>query len=352
MIFWKEVSGMIPRKLRTILSVILIFYSGSHSFAQDKGGRWTFEGNGSDIADWDREENPGVLQGTASYQSFAPLLEGTSFIFLDSADVHDFFRVEDNPDLDFDDENIGVSMWIYPMKIGDDVHYLLNKGDQYINPKTTNYALRISKQKQLEFLIRDANNQAQRVISTYTIPESQWTFVAVYYDFTAGKVYMWNAPHVDPVDTLDFHQSFFANDDPLAIGSWYTSDPATPSVKDFNGRIDDVRIGNQIQHIMSEGTTLVNQTAEDHPCHFRLMPNYPNPFNAHTMIAFDMNRSAHVSLRVYDIRGRLVTTLIEGRLSQDRHFITLHAHALATGIYYVQLCSDSFQETQKMLLMR
>lgn len=343
---------MIRGKLLAILIIYLIFSSVIHSFTQDKGGRWTFEGNGLDTADWDSEDDPGVLQGAASYQSLTPLQEGSSFLFLDSTDVHDLFRVEDSPDLDFDDENIGISMWIFPLKIGEDVHYLLNKGDQYTNPKTTNYALRISKQKKMEFLIRDANNQAQRVTSTFHVPEGQWTFIAVFYDFTAGKVYMWNESHLCPVDTLDFHHSFLSNDDPLAIGSWYTSDPATPSVKDFEGRIDDVRIGTQIQQLLSEETTPVTHTAEGCPCHFRLMPNFPNPFNAKTIISFDMHRSAHVSLRVYDMRGRLVATLIEGQLSQDRHFITLHANALATGIYYAQLCSDFFQATQKMLLMR
>lgn len=322
------------------------------SFTQDKGGRWTFEGNGLDTADWDSEDDPGVLQGTASYQSVTPLQEGSSYLFLDSAEVHNFFYIVDGPDLDFEDENIGISMWIYPMKVGDDVHYLLNKGDQYTNPKTTNYALRLSKQEKLEFLIRDANNQAQSVSSTFNISEDRWTFVAVFFNFAPGKVYMWNEPHSDPTDTLDFNQSFFSNDDPLAIGSWYTSDPAKPSVKDFEGRIDDVRIGTKIHHILSEETNVATPTVDGRPCHFRLMPNFPNPFNAKTIISFDMNRSAYVSLRIYNTGGRLIATLIEGRLSPDRHFVPLHANTLATGIYYVVLCSDSFQETQKMMLMR
>ena len=343
---------MSRRKRIYIFLIFILFISVMHAHAQDKGGRWRFNHDGLDTADWDSEDDTGVLQGAASYQSFIPLQEGSSFLFLDSTDVNDFFRVEDSPDLDFTDENIGISMWIYSTKVGDDVHYLLNKGDQYTIPKTTNYALRLSKTGKLEFLIRDVNNQAQSVSSTFDISEDQWTFVAVFFDFASGKVHFWNEPHSDAIDTLDFNYSYFSNDDPLAIGSWYTSDPAKTSVKDFEGRIDDVRIGTKIQHILNGDTNAATSPVFEHPCHFHLMPNYPNPFNADTMISFDMSRSAYVSLRIYDTGGRLIATLNEGRLSPGRHFVPFHAHALATGIYYVELCSDSFREIQKIMLMR
>jgi len=62
--------------------------------------------------------------------------------------------------IDFDNENIGISAWIYPLVIGDNVHWILNKGDQFTNPKTTNYSLRLSKSGNLEFLIRNSQNKA------------------------------------------------------------------------------------------------------------------------------------------------------------------------------------------------
>jgi len=265
-------------KLGLLLSFSFCFFVHSFLFSQGKGGRWQFENNGYDTADWDAVENNGELQGQASYCNVAPLVEGT-YLWLDSSNVHGYFKIEDSDDIDFDNENIGISAWIYPLVVGDDVHWIINKGDQYTSPKTTNYAIRISKKKKLEFLIRDENNAAQSVASTFNIPTNQWIFVAVFYDYGAGKVYMWDDSSRVPVDTLDFYQDYFSNDAPLAIGSWYTSNPSVPTEKDFEGRIDDVRIGTTIEQILPKTTGVVEKNRVLKPTCFYLEQNYPNPFN-------------------------------------------------------------------------
>ncbi|MEJ2052250.1 MAG: hypothetical protein P8Y60_20870 [Calditrichota bacterium] len=133
--------------LAIILFLSVIFTS---SFAQSKGGRWQFENNGFDTADWDNVSDDGSLQANASYSSVPPLQEGIAYLFLDTADVYDYFKVEDSNDLDFTDENIALSAWIYPLVIND-VHFLINKGRQDSNPKTTNYALRNHTGKPVDF---------------------------------------------------------------------------------------------------------------------------------------------------------------------------------------------------------
>jgi len=322
------------------------------SFSQGKGGRWRFENNGFDTADWDAVVNAGTLQGQAAYQSEIPIQEGNFYLWLDSLYVHDFFRVEDGDDLDFDNQNIGISAWIYPLKVGDDVHWIVNKGDQYPNPKTTNYALRISKQKELEFLIRDANNQAQTVASSFTIPVGQWTFVAAFYDYGTSKVYMWNDPTGGPIDTLDFNQDFFSNDDPLSIGSWYTSDPSLPSIKDFEGRIDDVRIGTEIGHIIGTDTGIYIQVGDSSPDRFQLAQNCPNPFNAQTTIVFYLNRDDRVALDIFNERGQRVGLLVDEILAQGRYIYSFDASGLPSGVYFYRLRSTQSTEVKRMLLMK
>ena len=233
-------------KYQVSLFIILIIVTTT-ACTQDKGGRWQFEDNGFDTADWDNLEDPGTLQGTATYSELNPV-EGNSFLWLDTLSVNNFFKIVDSDDLDFTDEDIGISMWIYPIVIKG-VHFLVNKGDQISVPKTTNYSLRITEGGRLEFLVRNSSH-AQKVKSSFSIPANQWTFVAAFYDYDAAKVYIWNSNILTPIDTLDFNQSFFANDDPLSIGSWYRSDPENPAHRDFNGRIDDVRISGLLENII------------------------------------------------------------------------------------------------------
>jgi len=322
------------------------------AFPQNKGGRWQFENNGLDTAEWDSMDDPGNLQGQALYRSEDPLQEGDTYLYLDTTFVHDYFLIEDSNDLDFDNENIALSAWIYPVVIGDDVHYLINKGDQYPNPKTTNYALRISKTKKLEFLIRDANNQAQTVASRFTIPENSWTFVGIFYNYTVGKVYMWNDSGSGPADTLEFHQDFFSNDAPLAIGSWYTSNPASPSVKDFEGRIDDVRIGTQISHIIDGWTSIESESHSEQPGRFQLHQNYPNPFNDQTVIAFDVDKGGDLILDILDLQGRIVTRMFRGYLESGHHHVTLNGSDMVSGYYFIRLRGSDRVDINKMILLK
>ena len=172
-------------KMKFLLYIIMILvFVTTAAWTQDKGGRWQFEDNGFDTADWDNLDDSGALQGDASYSSVDPA-EGSSYLWLDTNSVNDYFRIDDSDDLDFKDEDIGISMWIYPLLIND-VHYLINKGDQFSDTITTNYSLRISNKGSLEFLVRDST-KAQKVGSSFTIPVNQWTFVAAFYDHDGNR---------------------------------------------------------------------------------------------------------------------------------------------------------------------
>lgn len=337
--------------MKSIVILLLLLCLVSGGFSQSKGGRWEFENNGDDTAAWDLSADPGALQNQAGYASLPPLQQGGAYLWLDTTSTHNFLKVEDSDDLDFDDENVGISAWIYPVVLND-VHYLVNKGEQKKNPKTTNYSLRIAmNSNQLEFLIRDANNQAQVVASSFTISENVWNFVAAYYDFTAGKVYMWNDPAQPPVDTLDFNQSIFGNSEPLAIGSWYRDDPANPSIKDFYGRMDDVRISGRMEDIIPAASGLV-RTDDLLPETFLLHQNYPNPFNPATRIGFDIEKAGRMRLTVYNLAGQEVAVLVDRFLTAGRYQVAFDAGTLTSGVYFYRLAGGDRQQTRKMLLVR
>jgi len=78
----------------------------------------------------------------------------------------------------------------------------------------------------------------------------------------------------------------------------------------------------------------------------------PNPFNPATVIAFDIPRAAHVSLGVYDVRGRTVQKLVNGDLAAGRHEVPFKGDQLASGLYYYILDVDGVRDVGKMTLLK
>ena len=331
-------------------SLLMLFMFYNSVLAQNKGGRWQFENNGDDTAGWDTANNTGILIDSASYSEKAPLEEGAAYLWLDTLQSYNYMKIDDSDDLDYTDENIAISAFIYPVVLNT-AHFIVAKGVQNTNPKSTNYALRISKTKNLEFLIRDASNQAQTVASSFTIPLNQWTFVAAFYDFGAHKVYMWNEPVKNPVDTLEFNQSFFANDGPLAIGGWYVDNESAPSTANFKGRIDDVRISGRIEDIIP-GVNGIEHYGLKFAGSFRLNQNYPNPFNPKTDISFYLPMQTAVSLKIYNNSGRLIENRTIQALAAGEHHVFWDGRNNASGIYFYQIKTTNFIATKRMLLIK
>ena len=90
---------------------------------------------------------------------------------------------------------------------------------------------------------------------------------------------------------------------------------------------------------------------------FCLLQNFPNPFNTATRIDFYVPANGRVSLRVYDVRGRKVRTLVDRFLSRGKHFSIWNGRdglgrRVASGLYICRLTAKDFKETKKMLLLR
>jgi hypothetical protein len=83
-----------------------------------------------------------------------------------------------------------------------------------------------------------------------------------------------------------------------------------------------------------------------------LYPNYPNPFNARTTIAFDLPAAGTVTLKVYDLSGRLLATLVDQSLPAGSHKVRFNAGELASGIYFYAIRTGTYSETRKMVLLK
>jgi hypothetical protein len=85
--------------------------------------------------------------------------------------------------------------------------------------------------------------------------------------------------------------------------------------------------------------------------------SYPNPFSVSTRIPYSLKRSGVVSLAVYDASGRLVDVLYEGRARAGPNQVVWHGRdkdgrAVASGVYFCRIVTDSFTKTNKIVLLR
>lgn len=85
---------------------------------------------------------------------------------------------------------------------------------------------------------------------------------------------------------------------------------------------------------------------------YSLSQNYPNPFNPSTIISFTLARSSFVTLKIYNILGNEVTTLVNEVIPGGNHQIEFDASGLSSGVYLYTITAGDFAETKKMLLMK
>jgi len=88
------------------------------------------------------------------------------------------------------------------------------------------------------------------------------------------------------------------------------------------------------------------------PTQFHLEQNYPNPFNPVTIINFILPIEDRVSLKVFDLRGQEVATLVDGRISAGKHEIAFDASGLSSGVYFCRLKSGRLFHIKKMILQK
>ena len=98
--------------------------------------------------------------------------------------------------------------------------------------------------------------------------------------------------------------------------------------------------------------TTIDDNKIDYPNRFYLSQNYPNPFNPSTNIEFTLPKSEYVELKIYNILGKEVMTIVSNKLNQGNHTYQFDGKNLASGIYYYQLVAGDFREVKKMVLLR
>jgi hypothetical protein len=99
-------------------------------------------------------------------------------------------------------------------------------------------------------------------------------------------------------------------------------------------------------------TTEVQEHDPNLPSEFSLQQNYPNPFNPSTSIQYAIASRQFVTLKVYDILGNAVATLVNEEKPAGSYEVNFDSNGLSSGVYFYKLIAGSFSETKKMILMR
>jgi hypothetical protein len=98
--------------------------------------------------------------------------------------------------------------------------------------------------------------------------------------------------------------------------------------------------------------TGVHEHRSSAPSSFLLYQNFPNPFNPSTEIHFDLPKSAFVSLKIFDMLGREVATLVNEHKQRGTYRVTWDASGLPNGAYMYHLTAKDFVQTRKMLFIK
>ncbi|MEO8664436.1 MAG: YHYH protein [Ignavibacteria bacterium] len=96
--------------------------------------------------------------------------------------------------------------------------------------------------------------------------------------------------------------------------------------------------------------TAINNINE--PVEFNLYQNYPNPFNPETNIKFSIDKPGLTTLKVYDISGKEIASLLNEKLITGSYVVKFDAGSLSSGVYYYSLTSKNFKLTKKMILIK
>ena len=109
--------------------------------------------------------------------------------------------------------------------------------------------------------------------------------------------------------------------------------------------VDEVMVSPYIVGIENNYDTIL-------PKFFELSQNYPNPFNPTTRIKYEIPKTSFVTIKVYDVLGKQVATLVNEEKIAGNYEVDFDARRLSSGIYFYNLQTGSFVETKKMILLK
>jgi hypothetical protein len=101
-----------------------------------------------------------------------------------------------------------------------------------------------------------------------------------------------------------------------------------------------------------KGSTDVDQRENEQPSGYKLNQNYPNPFNPTTTISYHLPVGSHVVIRVFDMVGRAISTLVDGYREAGMYSVIFNAASIPSGVYFYRIHAGTFSQTKHLMVMK
>jgi hypothetical protein len=189
-----------------------------------------------------------------------------------------------------------------------------------------------SKLGTFSFEPRDAHkgHVARAIFYFYTIYKAQSS--ASFFEGMKATLLKWHSQF--PVDSSEY-----ARTNKIAV---YQSGKANPFILDTT----------LVRRVYAPSVTSVAASGAAMPAAYVLEQNYPNPFNPSTAIRFSVPEAAMVTLAVYDVLGRTVSTLIHEMKSPGQYTVHWNAAAMTSGMYFYRLEAGSYSSTRRLVVQK
>jgi len=150
-------------------------------------------------------------------------------------------------------------------------------------------------------------------------------------------------------------------------GNWYNGDVIS-GVNDGHSRVSNrnpsyyrgpqdpnhpwYHVGFRIARKYVNSITGIIKSTKEIPEEFRLYQNYPNPFNPNTVIKFSVPKEGHVSLKVFNLLGQKIKTLVDDVMTGGNYEINFSGDQISSGVLFYKLETDNITLVKKMILMK
>lgn len=254
----------------------------------------------------------------------------------------------------------------YPLHVGD--FWIYSSASGSINSILTRLIIK-------DTIMADLNNYSVARTINYTFEDTSFSYNRV---DSLGNVYSWESWSSLSKRTIKLNNiigdtigiqgssascwrinsksdssiSFFLYPDYVYASDWYTKGLGLTewTIEGGGGYL----VGAVINGIAYGDTTITNIDNEkiDFAIDFKLYKNYPNPFNSTTTIKYNIPKSSHVSLRIYDLLGREVQELVNEREPAGEYYFNFNARNLSSGIYIYVLNVNGYLLSSKLILLK